>query len=243
MWWNNTCFTQGKKNQGILWIRKNANSLIFWSVNPCNVTALITTTLIRFFKKSFIYSKHLDFSGLVLFWFWFVLVLGFWFFFSKRATVNHKKLSSDFKDQKLTKAKNVTPMAGSPRFTHLHVAEVLHCTGDMQAHCVFQTPPTPQQHGRGCNWSFYAGFQFVCSCTHQFALLEPLAVIHDSEFTSLVCGSTTKWRANNWNGNKSFSSWPFRILAAVGTICTSSAYLQSVFPGAGKPPECLGLYP
>lgn len=64
----------GKKNQGVLWVRKNANSLIFWSVNPCNVNALITTTLIGFLKKSLIYSKHLDFS--VLFFFFSFLAKG-----------------------------------------------------------------------------------------------------------------------------------------------------------------------
>lgn len=69
----------------------------------------------------------------------------------------------------------------------------------------------------------YAGFQSVCSYTHQFALLEPLGVIHGFELTPLVRGSTTKWRGNTEiNGSKSFSSWPFRILAAVHTICASS---------------------
>lgn len=182
----------GKKNQGVLWVRKNANSLIFWSVNPCNVNALITITLIGFLKN------HLFTANTKIFLFCFF----FFFFFSKRATVNHKKLSSDFKDQKLTKAKNLTLMAGSPSIIHPHGVEVLHCTGDTRAHRVFQTLPTPQQHGTGCNWSFCARFQFVCCYTHWFALLEPLGAIHDSKSTPLVCGSTTKWRGNTEMGTK-----------------------------------------
>lgn len=93
-------------------------------------------------------------------------------------------------------------MAGSPSIIHPHGVEVLHCTGDTRAHRVFQTLPTPQQHGTGCNWSFCARFQFVCCYTHWFALLEPLGAIHDSKSTPLVCGSTTKWRGNTEMGTK-----------------------------------------
>lgn len=116
-------------------------------------------------------------------------------------------------------------MAGIPCFIHPHGAETLPCTGDIQAHHVFQTPPAPQQHGRGCDWSFYACFQFVCCYAPPFALLEPLGVVHHSELTPLVCGSMTKWRGNTEMGTKVSAVNPSGFLL----LFTQFAHLRLIF--------------
>lgn len=106
-----------------------------------------------------------------------------------------------------------------------HGAEALPCTGDIQAHRVFQIPPAPQQHGRGCNWSFYACFQFVCCYAPPFALLEPLGVVHHPELTPLVCGSMTKWRGNTEIGTKVSAVNP----SGFSLLFTQFAHLRLIF--------------